>query len=91
MIHISKHYVEKNMALNKDTNVHSVHHIDESRLDPLNPDSIDPANTDPADDSRGYERSRTKPSVEDKALNKQNIDDRNKKFANDISNPDAGI
>lgn len=79
------------MALNKDTNVHSVHHIDESRLDPLNLDSIDPANTDPADDSRGYERSRTKPSVEDKALNKQNIDDRNKTFANDISNPDAGI
>jgi hypothetical protein len=91
MIHISKCFVEKNMALNKDTNVHSVHHIDESRLDPSNPDSIDPANTDPADDSRGYERSRTKPSVEDKALNKQNIDDRNKKFANDISNPDAGI
>lgn len=44
------------MALNKDTHVHSVHHIDESRLDPLNPDSIDPANTDPADNSRGYEK-----------------------------------
>lgn len=79
------------MALNKDTNVHSVHHIDESRLDPLNPNSVDPANTDPADDSRGYEKSNAITSQPDKTLNKQNIDDRNKKFPNDISNPDAGI
>lgn len=79
------------MALNKDTNPHSVHHIDESRLDPLNPDSIDPANTDPSDDSRGYEKSQANPGNQDRSLNKQNIDDRNKKFPNDISNPDAGI
>jgi hypothetical protein len=82
------------MALNKDTNVHSVHHIDESRLDPLNPDSIDPANTDPSDDSRGYEKEPLSTGNLDKALNKQNtqnIDDKNKKFPNDISNPDAGI
>lgn len=79
------------MALNKDTNVHSVHHIDESRLDPLNPDSIDPANTDPSDDSRGYTKEPSSTGSLDKALNKRNIDDRNKKFPNDISNPDAGI
>jgi hypothetical protein len=79
------------MALNKDTNVHSVHHIDESRLDPLNPNSIDPANTDPSDDSRGYEKEPSNTVNLAKALNKQNIDDRNKKFPNDISNPDAGI
>ncbi len=79
------------MALNKDTNVHSVHHIDESRLDPLNPDSIDPANTDPSDDSRGYEKDHSSSDNHDRTLNKQNIDDRNKKFPNDISNPDAGI
>lgn len=79
------------MALNKDTNVHSVHHIDESRMDPLNPDSIDPANTDPADDSRGYAKSNSGNNGQDKTANKQNIDDRNKKFPNDISNPDAGI
>jgi hypothetical protein len=79
------------MALNKDTNVHSVHHIDESRLDPLNPDSVDPANTDPADNSRGYEGSDSPANDQDKTLNKQNIDDRNKKFPNDISNSDAEI
>lgn len=79
------------MALNKDTNVHSVHHIDESRLDPLNPNSIDPANTDPADDSRGYARNNVVTDKQDKTANEQNIDDRNKRFPNDISNPDAGI
>jgi hypothetical protein len=79
------------MALNKDTNPHSVNHIDESRLDPSNPNSIDPANTDPADDSRGYEKDEANTGNLDRSLNKQNIDDRNKKFPNDISNPDAGI
>lgn len=76
------------MALNKDTNVHSVHHIDESRLDPLNPNSIDPANTDPSDDSRGYERSNANTSRVDRKLNKQNIDERNKEFANGLNGKD---
>ena len=79
------------MALNKDTHPHSVHHLDESRLDPLNPNSIDPANTDPADDSRGYEKEEASTGQQDRRLNKQNIDDRNKKCSNAISNPDAGI
>ncbi len=73
------------MALNKDTNVHSVHHIDESRLDPLNPDSIDPANTDPSDNSRGYERSNSDTGYVDRTLNKQNIDERNKESADRIN------
>lgn len=79
------------MALNKDTNVHSVFHIDESRLDPLNPNSVDPANTDPADNSRGYGKSSAEITHSDSELDQQTIDDRNKKYPNDISNPDAGI
>lgn len=76
------------MALNKNTNVHSVHHIDESRLDPLNPNSIDPANTDPADNSRGYELENSDTDRVDRKLNKQNIDERNKESANGLNGKD---
>jgi hypothetical protein len=79
------------MALNKDTNVHSVFYIDESRLDPLNPNSVDHANTDPADNSRGYSRNGAEITHSSSVFDQKTIDDRSKKHPNDISNPDAGI